>query len=159
MTATAVNRSPVAGDPAPDFTLQSTSGKRVTLSTFAGSSHVLLAFYPAAFTSTCTTELCSFSEDFDQFAGHGVEVLPISVDAVPSLAEFKRRYDMKVDLLSDFKREASTAYGTLWQDAFFSNRAYFLVDKGGVVRWAHVEANPGLRRENHEILAEIAKLR
>ena len=159
MTAPAISRSPVAGDPAPDFTLQSTSGKPVTLSSFAGSSHVLLAFFPAAFTSTCTTELCAFSEDFDQFAGHDVQVLPISVDAVPSLAEFKRRYNMQADLLSDFKREASRAYGTLWQDAFFSNRAYFLVDKSGTVRWAHVEANPGLRRENQEILAEIAKLR
>lgn len=159
MTAPTTLRSPVAGEPAPDFTLQATSGRAVTLSSFAGSRHVLLAFYPAAFTSTCTTELCSFSEDFDQFAGHDVEVLPISVDALPSLAEFKRRYDMKVDLLSDFKREASIAYGTLWQDAFFSNRAYFLVDKGGIVRWAHVEANPGQRRENEEILAEIAKLR
>ena len=157
MTAPAATRSPAAGAPAPDFTLQSTSGRAVTLSSFAGR-HVLLAFFPAAFTSTCTTELCAFTEDFDQFAGHGVEVLPISVDAVPSLAEFKRRYDMKVDLLSDFKREASQAYGTLWQDAFFSNRAYFLIDKAGVVRWAHVEANPGQRRENQEILAEIAKL-
>jgi len=158
MTASAIQRSPAAGEPAPDFTLQSTSGRAVTLSSFAGRRHVLLAFFPMAFTSTCTTELCAFTDDFDQFAGHDVEVLPISVDAVPSLAEFKRRYDMKVDLLSDFKREASQAYGTLWQDAFFSNRAYFLIDKAGVVRWAHVEANPGQRRENHEILAEIAKL-
>lgn len=158
MTVSALDRSPVAGDRAPDFTLQSTSGRTVTLSAFAGRSNVLLAFFPAAFTSTCTAEMCAFSEDFDEFTGRGVEVLPISVDAVPSLAEFRRQNDIKVELLSDFKREASRAYGVLWQDAFFANRAYFLIDKAGVVRWAHVEENPGKRRENHEILEQIAKL-
>jgi peroxiredoxin (alkyl hydroperoxide reductase subunit C) len=158
MTAPALERSPVAGDRAPDFTLQSTGGASVTLSSFAGKKHVLLAFFPFAFTSTCTEELCALRDDYDQFAGHDVEVLPISVDSVPALAEFKRQHEMKVELLSDFKREASRAYGTLWQDAFFSNRAYFLIDKAGVVRWAHVEANPGLRRQNEEILEQIAKL-
>jgi peroxiredoxin len=158
MTAPTLQRSPAAGERAPDFSLQSTSGEVVSLASFAGRKAVLLAFFPLAFTSTCTTELCAFTEDFDQFTGHDVEVLPISVDSVPTLREFKRKYDMKVDLLSDFKREASSAYGTLWQDAYFSNRAYFLVDKAGTVRWAHVEANPGERRENREILEQIAKL-
>ena len=158
MTAPTLERPPAAGERAPDFALASTSGETVTLSTFAGRKGVLLAFFPLAFTSTCTTELCAFTEDFDQFTGHDVEVLPISVDSVPTLKEFKRKYDMKVELLSDFKREASRAYGTLWQDAYFSNRAYFLIDREGVVRWAHVEANPGQRRENQEILEQIAKL-
>jgi peroxiredoxin len=158
MTAPTLSRSPVAGEPAPDFTLASTSGQSVTLSSFVGAKNVLLAFFPAAFTSTCTAELCAFTEDFDQFSGSDVVVLPISVDAVPSLREFKRKYEMKVELLSDFKREASRAYGTLWQDAYFSNRAYFLIDKQGIVRWAHVEENPGQHRENHEILEQIASL-
>ncbi len=158
MTAPAIAGPPTAGERAPDFTLQSTGGKTVTLSSFAGTKNVLLAFFPAAFTSTCTAELCAFTEDFDRLTGNDVEVLPISVDSVPTLSEYKRKYEMKVDLLSDFKREASREYGTLWQDAFFSNRAYFLIDKAGVVRWAHVEANPGQRRQNHEILEQIAKL-
>lgn len=158
MTSTAPARSPVVGDRAPYVALASTSGQTVTLSSFAGRKNVLLAFFPLAFTSTCTAELCAFTDDFDQFAGHDVEVLPISVDSVPTLVEFRRRHDMKVDLLSDFKREASRAYATLWQDAYFSNRAYFLIDKSGVIRWSHVEANPGQRRENHEILEQIANV-
>lgn len=158
MTAPALERSPAAGDRAPDFTLQSTGGGAVTLSSFGGKKHVLLAFFPFAFTSTCTEELCALRDDYAQFAGRDVEVLPISVDSVPALAEFKKQHHMQVDLLSDFKREASLAYGTLWQDAYFSNRAYFLIDKAGVVRWAHVEENPGLRRGNDEILEQIAKL-
>jgi len=146
---------PAVGEAAPDFTLASTSGANVTLSSYQGKSNVLLAFFPFAFTSVCTTEMCAFSEDFDSFGGADVVVLPISVDAVPSLTEFKNKFSMKVDLLSDFKRDASRAYGTLWQDAFFSNRAYFLIDKAGIVRWAQVEASPGQRRENSEILAAI----
>ncbi|MBL0940169.1 MAG: redoxin domain-containing protein [Gemmatimonadaceae bacterium] len=143
------------GAEAPDFSLASTSGKPVTLSAFRGEKAVLLAFFPLAFTSTCTTELCAFGEDFDAFAGANVEILPISVDAVPSLKEFKSKYAMQVELLSDFKREASSAFGVLRPDTFFSNRAYFLIDKSGVIRWAHVEEALGNRRENAEILDAI----
>jgi alkyl hydroperoxide reductase subunit AhpC len=65
---------------------------------------------------------------------------------------------MRVELASDFRREVSRAYGTLLEERFFSTRAYFLIDKAGVVRWSFVEATPGTRRENAEILEEIAKL-
>ncbi|MBY0489865.1 MAG: redoxin domain-containing protein [Gemmatimonadaceae bacterium] len=153
---TTVSSTPIAeGTVAPDFTLASTSGESVTLSSFRGHRHVLLAFFPLAFTSVCTSELCAFGDDFDAFSAAGVEVLPISVDAVPSLKEFRSKYDMKVQLLSDFKREATVAYGVLRPDAFFAERAYILIDTTGVVRWVHVEAHPGLKRENAEILAAI----
>jgi len=61
----------------------------VSLSSFRGKRNVLLAFFPLAFTGTCTKELICFTEDFDQFAGKGVEILPISVDSTASLREFK----------------------------------------------------------------------
>lgn len=147
-----------AGTLAPDFSLASTAGDKVTLSSFRGGKHVLLAFFPLAFTSTCTAELCAFSEDFDQFIGKDVEVLPISVDATPSLKEYKKAFSMKVDLLSDFKRDVSRAYGVLNPEKFYSNRAYFLIDKAGVIRWAYVESQNGQHRENAELLGEIAKL-
>ncbi len=149
---------PAVGSAAPDFTLDTTKGEKVTLSAFKGKQNVLLAFFPLAFTSTCTAELCAFTDDYAAFQGQDVTVIPISVDAVPSLKEFKAKYQMSVDLASDFKREASRAYGTLMDATFFSNRAYFLIDKAGVIRWQFVEATPGTRRENSEILAEIAKL-
>src|SRR3954467_2233137 len=136
MTSTQLQNSPQVSDLAPDFTAASTSGKDVTLSSFRGKRSVLLAFFPLAFTGTCTKELVCFTEDFDQFAGKGVEILPISVDAIPSLREFKNKLQMKTDLLSDFKREISRAYGVLNEDRFFSNRAYFLIDKGGRVCWS-----------------------
>lgn len=149
---------PEVGLPAPDFSLHSTSGDVVSLSQFKGKSNVLLAFFPLAFTSTCTAEMCAFTEDYSAFAGSGVVVLPISVDGVPSLKAFKKENSLDVELLSDFKREVSRAYGTLMESTFFSNRAYFLIDTQGVLRWRFVEPTPGTRRENSEILAEIAKL-
>jgi peroxiredoxin len=155
MTST-TSKAPAAGDPAPDFTADSTSGQPVTLSSFRGTKRVLLAFFPLAFTSTCTTELCDFSTDFDQFASKDVEVIPISVDSVPTLKEFKSKYQMHAELVSDFKRDISRAYGVLLADKFFSARAYFLVDLNGTISWAHVEENPGLKRSNAEIFERIA---
>lgn len=144
-----------AGAQAPDFTLASTSGEQVTLSAFRGRSPVLLAFFPLAFTGVCTREMCAFSDDYDVFAQAGVTVLPLSVDATPSLKEFKAKYQMQVDLLSDIKREATKAFGVLRPASYTSQRAYFLIDTAGVIRWAHVEEHPGMRRENAEILAAI----
>ena len=148
---------PALGSLAPDFTLETTAGP-VSLSSYRGKQHVLLAFFPLAFTGVCTAEMCAFGDEFDAFASRDVAVLPISVDAVPSLKEFKAKHAMRVELASDFTREVSRAYGTLLEERFFSTRAYFLIDKAGVVRWSFVEATPGTRRENAEILAEIAKL-
>src|SRR5437764_8713703 len=158
MTGTQLQNSPQVGDLAPDFTAVSTSGNDLSLSSFRGKSNVLLAFFPLAFTGTCTKELVCFTEDFDQFAGRGVEIVPISVDAVPSLREFRNKLQTKMEMLSDFKRDVSRAYGVLNEDRFYSNRAYFLIDKAGVVRWKHVESNNSDRRENSEILAAMKLL-
>jgi peroxiredoxin len=158
MTSTQLQNSPQVGDAAPDFTAPTTSGKDVSLSSFRGKQNVLLAFFPLAFTGTCTKELVCFTEDFDQFAGKGVEILPISVDSTASLKEFKSKLQMKTELLSDFKRDISRSYGVLNEDRFYSNRAYFLIDREGRVQWSHIEANNGERRQNSEILAAIELL-
>ena len=145
---------PAPGTPAPDFTLPSTSGASVTLSELKGKK-VLLAFFPLAFTGTCTAELCAFSEDNVRFTDENTVVLPISVDSIPTLKEFKAKDRISIDLLSDFKREVSRRYGTLNEERFFSNRAYVLIDRQGVVRWTHVEENNSNRRENAELLEQL----
>ena len=157
MTATASPSVPAVGELAPDFTLPSTSGNKVTLSELRGKP-VLIAFFPLAFSSTCTAELCEMRDDHDQFATRGATVLPISVDHTYSLKEYKAKYTMHVDLLSDFKRDVSRRYGVLLEDRFYSARAYFLLDKDGVIRWEHVEENPGNRRPDAELLAAIDRL-
>ncbi len=152
------SRIPAIGETAPDFTLVTTTGQPVTLSSFRGNKNVLLAFFPLAFTSTCTAELCSFTEDYTSFESKGVVVIPISVDAVPSLKAFKEKLSIGPDMASDFRRDTSRAYGVLNDEKFFSNRAYFLIDKQGIIRWEHVEKVNLEKRENSEIIAEIEKL-
>jgi peroxiredoxin len=145
---------PAVGSEAPDFTLPSTDGS-VTLSQFRGQKDVLLAFFPLAFTSTCTQELCDMRDEWDLFEDTGTVVLPISVDSVDTLKEYKWKYDFKSQFLSDFKREVSRQYGVLLEDRFYSNRAYFLIDKAGILRWVHVEEHPGKKRTNAELLAQL----
>ena len=146
--------TPPIGSPAPDFSLPSTAGGEVSLSSLKGQK-VLLAFFPLAFTGTCTSEVAAFSNDYDQFAAAGAVVLPISVDSVPTLKEFKAKEKANVDMLSDFKREVSRKYGVLLEDKFFANRAYFVIDRDGILRWSFVEAKLGDRRDNAELLERL----
>jgi len=146
-----------AGAPAPDFTLPSTSGADVTLSSLRGKK-VLLAFFPLAFTSTCTAELCAFNEDFESFHSADTVLLPISVDSIPTLREYRAKERISVDLLSDFKREVCRRYGTLVEDRFHSNRSYFLIDRDGIMRWSFAEEATRNRRENRELLERIRAL-
>ena len=77
---------------------------------------------------------------------------------LPTLKEFRKKESIRPELLSDFKREVSRTYGTLIEERFFSGRAYFLIDREGVVRWAYMETTPSTRRDNAELLGELAKL-
>jgi peroxiredoxin len=146
--------NPTIGKPAPDFTLPSTSGQKVTLSALKGTP-VMLAFFPLAFSSTCTEEFCTMRDDYGAFDGRKVKILPISVDHTYSLKEYIAKYDLPVEMLSDFHREVSKQYGVFMPERNYANRAYFLVDKDGVLRWSHVEENPGQRRQNSELLQAI----
>jgi peroxiredoxin len=145
---------PAVGQQAPDFTLKSSSGEMVTLSSHRGKP-VLIAFFPLAFSGTCTKEFCEMRDEWDQFAQRGTVVLPISVDHTYSLVEYKAKHGFKTDFLSDFMREVSRSYGVLQEDKGHSRRAYFMLDRQGVVTWAHVEENNGQKRANSELLAAI----
>ncbi|HEV2749353.1 MAG TPA: redoxin domain-containing protein [Gemmatimonadales bacterium] len=158
MTVTARPAELRVGAAAPDFTLPSTAGTDVTLSALRDRAHVLIAFFPLAFTSTCTAENCAFSEDYGAFERAGTTVLPVSVDSVPTLREYKAKYGMRQELLSDFRRDVSRTYGVLLDDRFYSKRAYFLVDRKGTLRWRHIESELGDRREDTELLRQIAAL-
>jgi peroxiredoxin len=146
------------GEIAPDFTLPSTGGAPVTLSSFAGQKYVLLAFFPLAFTSVCTAEMCSFWDDVAKFEAADTKVFGISVDHTASQKAFQQQAKFSVELLSDFKRDVSRAYGVLLEEQNFSKRAYFLIDRAGVVRWKNVERELGDRRENKELLTAIRSL-
>lgn len=151
-------RPPAVGESAPDFTLPSTSGEPVTLSQYRGDRAVLLAFFPLAFSGTCTKQMCEITEEFPRFDDTRVVVHPISVDSRYALVEYKQKYAMPFELLSDFHREVCRAYGVYWPHKGYANRSYFLIDRDGIVRWSHIEEHPGHKRDNEELLAQLAAL-
>jgi len=85
-------------------------------------------------------------------------VFGISVDHTASPTAFQEKAGFQTELLSDFRREVSRAYGVLLEPQFFSRRAYFLVDKQGIVRWKNVEQELAHKRDNAEILSAIGTL-
>src|ERR1051325_7950260 len=106
---------PALGQPAPDFTLPSTTGEKVTLSKLRGQT-VMLAFFPIAFSSTCTEEFCTMRDDYSEFSERGVKVLPISVDHTYSLKEYIAKYQLPVEMLCDFRRDVSRLYDVLLEE-------------------------------------------
>lgn len=137
----------ITGNNAPDFKLFNTSKQEINLSDYKGKNVVLL-FFPLAFTGTCTTELCSVRDNYKIYEGLNAVVLGISVDSLFSLAKYKEEQQFNFDLLSDFNREASTAYGCLYSDFVFgmkdvSKRSAFVIDKEGVVKYAEVLEKSG----------------
>ncbi len=135
------------GQKAPDFSLYDTTKKKVSLTDLKGK-NVLLLFFPFAFTSTCTTELCAIRDDIARYNNANAEVLGISVDSVYSLAKYKEEQGYNFPLLSDFNKETSAAYGSLYAEwklnmRGVSKRSAFIVDKEGVVQYAEVLETAG----------------
>jgi glutaredoxin-dependent peroxiredoxin len=135
------------GDKAPDFKLFDSDKKEVALSSYKGKNVVVL-FFPMAFTSVCTAELCSMRDDIAYYSNLGTDVLAISVDSLFTLGKFKEDQKLNFPLLSDFNKEVSQAYDSLYTDFVFgmkgvSKRAAFVLDKEGTVRYAEVLESAG----------------
>ena len=135
------------GQQAPDFTLYDSEKKQVTLSELKGQ-NVLMLFFPFAFTSTCTKELCSVRDNITWYNDVNAKVLGISVDSLHTLAKYKEEQKLNFTLLSDFNKEVSAAYGSLYETFSYnmkgvSKRSAFVIDKDGIVRYAEVLENAG----------------
>jgi peroxiredoxin len=134
------------GRKAPDFTLPNQDGQPVTLSAQAGK-NVVLAFFPAAFTSVCTKEMCRFRDSLAELNRANAVVFGISTDTPFTLKEFARQQQLNFALLSDFNKEAIAAYGVVNPDMRglkgIAKRAVFVIDTDGVVRHKEVTPTPG----------------
>ena len=133
------------GQPAPDFTLYDSTKNKITLSDMKGQ-NILLLFFPLAFTSTCTAELCSIRDNISFYNNVNAKVFGISVDSLHTLAKFKFEQNLNFSLLSDFNKEASSLYGSLYEMFNYnmkgvSKRSAFVIDKDGIVRYAEVLQN------------------
>jgi peroxiredoxin len=133
------------GQKAPDFILYDTDKKKQGLQDYIGRPVVLL-FFPFAFSSVCTAELCEVRDNIASYNAVNAQVLGLSVDSLYTLAKFKAEQHLDFPLLSDFNKTVSSEYGALYEQFSYgmkgvSKRAAFVIDKAGVVRYAEVLEN------------------
>lgn len=154
--------SPEIGSKAPDFKLFNTEKKEISLSEQKGRNVVLL-FFPLAFTSVCTAELCNIRDNYAMYNSLNAVVFGISVDSLFSLGKFREEQKLNFDLLSDFNKEVSRAYNSLYEQFGFgmqgvSKRAAFVLDKEGIVRYAEILENAGEQPSFEKINATLKSL-
>ena len=135
------------GEKAPSFTLRNSATEEVSLSDYKGKNVVAL-FFPLAFTGVCTTELCEIRDSIADYNNMDAEVVAISVDSPFTLAKFKEEQGYNFPLLSDFNKEVSRAYGSLYEEFVLdmkgvSKRSAFVIDKEGTIKYAEVLENAG----------------
>ena len=136
------------GQPAPDFSLFDSDKRKVILGDYKGK-NVLVLFFPLAFTSVCTKELCELRDNISIYSNANAQVVGISVDSLFVLNKYKEEQNLNFPLLSDFNKEASKAFDVLYETfpAFemhgVSKRAAFVIDMEGVIRYSEVCPTPG----------------
>jgi len=150
------------GKEAPDFSLSDTNKQKVTLSEQKGKA-VLLLFFPQAFTGVCTKGLCGIRDDIARYANAQASVFAISVDSVFTLKKFKEDQQLNFTLLSDFNKDVSAAYGSLYENWILemkgvSKRSAFVIDKQGIIRYAEVLETAGDLPDFEAINAVLSSL-
>src|SRR5438132_6403855 len=121
------------GDPAPDFTLPSITGKSMSLSSFIGQKDIVLYFYPKDNTPGCVAEACAFRDSYEVFKDAGAEVIGVSSDSVESHRQFAARHQLPFILLSDVDGVIRKRYGV--PTAFgLPGRVTYIIDRHGIVR-------------------------
>jgi len=130
--------SPVVGQIAPELRLKGPGGQFVTLSEYRGRNPVVLVFYPLAFSPVCSHQLPAIQKELPRISARGGVVLGISVDSHYANTAFAERLGLTFPLLSDWKHEASVAYGMMIESSGYSGRALFLVDREGRIAYQEV---------------------
>jgi peroxiredoxin len=136
-----------SGASAPDFTLHSKPGESVSLSQFRGRP-TILAFYPADFSPVCGDQMTLYNEVLPEFEKFNAQLIGISVDGVWSHLAFSKDRKLRFPILSDFepKGEVARNYGVYRKQDGMTERALFVIDKDGIIRWSYVSPigiNPG----------------
>jgi peroxiredoxin len=144
---------------APDFELPNQFGEHIRLGEFKGKKPVALVFFPLAFSSTCTSELCNLSENLSMFKSNGVELIGISADSKATLRAFAEAEGYDFTLLADFWPHGAVAkeYGVFLEEKGYANRATFLIDINGIIRASFITA-PGEARSIEEYRAALDEI-
>ena len=129
------------GDKAPNFEAETEKNEKIELSTYKGTSNIVLYFYPKDNTSGCTKEACSFRDNMERLIPLGILVLGVSTDSVASHQRFSDKYELNFPLVSDSSKSIARAYGVLPSGKNTAQRSTFLIDKEGVIRhiWPKVK--------------------
>jgi peroxiredoxin len=153
--------SATVGSKAPDFTLMNENREPVSLSSQKGHP-VVLAFFPAAFSGTCTKELCTFRDSMAKLNSAKAQVYGISVDTFFTLAAFKKDQNLNFPLLSDFNKDVIQAYGAYNPDMIglkgIAKRSTFVIDKDGIIRHAEVLDDARNEPNYDKVFEALAKL-
>jgi peroxiredoxin Q/BCP len=144
------------GDPAPDFSLVDEKGMPVSLKDFIGKKIVVLYFYPKDFTPGCTTEACSFRDDYKLYEDKGAVVIGVSLDSVESHSKFSEKYELPFPILSDKSKEIAKAYGVLGIGGLAAKRATFMIDKNGKI--ARIFPKVDVKQHSEEVLKALEEL-
>jgi peroxiredoxin (alkyl hydroperoxide reductase subunit C) len=150
---------PDVGTQAPDFRLRGPGGQPIALSDYRGRRHVVLVFFPLAFSPVCSHQLPVIQRDLERLHELGAEVLGISVDSHFANEAFARHLGLTFPLLSDWRREASAAYGVLLPEAQTSTRAIFVVDRNGAIVHREAMEDPSRVPSNEAVLRALEGLR
>ena len=149
------------GTPAPDFTLMNQDRQPVTLSAERGHP-VILAFFPAAFSSVCTKELCTFRDSLASLNDLQAQVFGISVDTFFALKAFHDSQKLTFPLLSDFNKEVISSYGVVNPDMIglkgIAKRSVFVLDREGIVRHREVLDDARNEPDYGKVTAALAAL-
>jgi glutaredoxin-dependent peroxiredoxin len=149
------------GTKAPDFTLTNQDREPVTLSDQKGRP-VVLAFFPAAFSSVCTKELCMFRDSLAELNKAKAQVFGISVDTFFTLKAFQDSQKLTFPLLSDFNKQAIRAYDVFNEDMVglkgIAKRAVFVIDKDGIVRHREVLEDARQEPDYGKVLSVVSSL-
>jgi peroxiredoxin len=150
------------GSAAPDFTLPNQDREPVTLSAFRGRP-VVLAFFPAAFSGTCTAELCTIRDGLARLEGAQAQVFGISVDTFFALKAFQESQRLAFPLLSDFNKQVIREYGVFNEDMIglkgIAKRSVFVLDSAGIVRYREVLEDARNEPDYGKVFAAITALR
>jgi glutaredoxin-dependent peroxiredoxin len=153
------------GSKAPDFTLKSKQASGVVdvkLSTNLGNKNTVILFFPLAFTSVCTKEMCDITSGLNTYTGLNAEVVAISVDSPFAQEAWAQKEKITITLASDLNKKTAEAYGTLLPDlgglGAVSARAAFVIDKNGVVQYSEQTPTPKELPNFNAIRDTLAKL-
>jgi peroxiredoxin Q/BCP len=160
-----VSNAPKVGAPAPDFKLPYATAEKIffrpeehmTLASLRGK-NVILAFYPADWSSGCTTEVCTFRDTFAELGKLNAVVLGVSGDYVFSHHEWAKHHKLPFALLSDHDHAVAKAYDSYMPEYGLNKRTIFLIDKEGVVRYSNLAFKAGDKKDYDTLRAELEKL-